>query len=44
MKNLHLRQEDLEMFEDEPIEYMKKDIEGNGQYRHLIHCNRNRSA
>ncbi|XGW32073.1 hypothetical protein V3C99_010336 [Haemonchus contortus] len=28
VKNLHLRQEDLEMFEDEPIEYMKKDIEG----------------
>ncbi|KAJ1366068.1 hypothetical protein KIN20_026652 [Parelaphostrongylus tenuis] len=28
VKNLHLRQEDLEMFEDEPIEYLKRDIEG----------------
>ncbi|KIH58335.1 Importin-beta protein, partial [Ancylostoma duodenale] len=26
VKNMQLRQEDLEMFEDEPIEYMKKDI------------------
>lgn len=28
VKNLALRQEDLELFEDEPIEFMKRDIEG----------------
>lgn len=28
MKNLMLRQEDLEQFEDEPLEYIKKDLEG----------------
>ncbi|CAJ0937444.1 unnamed protein product, partial [Mesorhabditis belari] len=28
VKNLRLREEDIEMFEDEPLEYMKKDIEG----------------
>ncbi|PIO60188.1 Cse1 protein, partial [Teladorsagia circumcincta] len=38
VKNLHLRQEDLEMFEDEPIEYMKKDIEGTDT------CTRRRGA
>ncbi|KJH49250.1 Importin-beta protein [Dictyocaulus viviparus] len=38
VKNLHLRQEDLEMFEDEPIEYMKRDIEGTDA------CTRRRGA
>ncbi|WKY05120.1 hypothetical protein Q1695_005831 [Nippostrongylus brasiliensis] len=38
VKNLHLRQEDLELFEDEPIEYMKKDIEGTDS------CTRRRGA
>ncbi|KAF8375434.1 xpo-2 [Pristionchus pacificus] len=28
VKNLMLRQEDLEQFEDEPLEYIKKDLEG----------------
>uniref|UniRef100_A0A1I7XCK9 BZIP domain-containing protein n=1 Tax=Heterorhabditis bacteriophora TaxID=37862 RepID=A0A1I7XCK9_HETBA len=28
VKNLHLRQEDLELFEDEPIDYMRRDLEG----------------
>ncbi|CAB3408856.1 unnamed protein product [Caenorhabditis bovis] len=28
VQNLLLRQEDLEMFEDEPLDYMKRDIEG----------------
>ncbi|CAJ0587619.1 unnamed protein product, partial [Mesorhabditis spiculigera] len=28
VKNLTLREEDIELFEDEPLEYMKKDIEG----------------
>lgn len=28
MKNLTLRQEDMELFEDEPIDYMKRDLEG----------------
>ncbi|KIH58336.1 Cse1 [Ancylostoma duodenale] len=38
VKNMQLRQEDLEMFEDEPIEYMKKDIEGTDS------CTRRRGA
>ncbi|VDM62505.1 unnamed protein product [Angiostrongylus costaricensis] len=38
VKNLHLRQEDLEMFEDEPIEYLKRDIEGSDA------CTRRRGA
>lgn len=28
IRNLTLRDEDLEMFEDEPDDYMKRDIEG----------------
>ncbi|GMR50172.1 hypothetical protein PMAYCL1PPCAC_20367, partial [Pristionchus mayeri] len=28
VKNLMLRQEDMEQFEDEPLEYIKKDLEG----------------
>uniref|UniRef100_A0A158PAB9 Cse1 domain-containing protein n=1 Tax=Angiostrongylus cantonensis TaxID=6313 RepID=A0A158PAB9_ANGCA len=38
VKNLHMRQEDLEMFEDEPIEYLKRDIEGSDA------CTRRRGA
>ncbi|KHJ78920.1 Cse1 [Oesophagostomum dentatum] len=38
VKNMQLRQEDLEMFEDEPIEFMKKDIEGTDS------CTRRRGA
>ncbi|PAV73681.1 hypothetical protein WR25_18843 isoform J [Diploscapter pachys] len=28
VKNMTLRQEDLELFEDEPLDYMKRDLEG----------------
>ncbi|CAD6192832.1 unnamed protein product [Caenorhabditis auriculariae] len=28
VKNLHLREEDIEQFEDEPLEYIKRDLEG----------------
>jgi exportin-2 (importin alpha re-exporter) len=32
IKNLLLRREDLEQFEDEPFDYLKRDIEGNVIY------------
>ncbi|ETN75871.1 Cse1 [Necator americanus] len=38
VKNMHLRQEDLELLEDEPIDFMKKDIEGTDS------CTRRRGA
>ncbi|KHJ83334.1 Cse1, partial [Oesophagostomum dentatum] len=44
VKNMQLRQEDLEMFEDEPIEFMKKDIEGLELARFLLSSGRTDSC